>query len=89
MNTLDSRFRRNDRCLSHFVIPAKAGIHVRYPYLLSCYIIYINIAFNFVLFECQAYILIDKIILSYLSLFIDGYLFLFFGLSTKNKKRSK
>ena len=39
MNTLDSRFRGNDRCLSHFVIPAKAGIHVRYPYLLSCYII--------------------------------------------------
>jgi len=38
MNTLDSRFRGNDRCLSHFVIPAKAGIHVRYPYLLSCYI---------------------------------------------------
>jgi len=37
MNTLDSRFRGNDRCLSHFVIPAKAGIHVRYPYLLSCY----------------------------------------------------
>ena len=38
MNTLDSRFRGNDRCLSHFVIPAKAGIHVRYPYLLSCYV---------------------------------------------------
>ncbi len=32
--------------------------------------------------------MIDKVIGSYLSLFIDGYFFLFFGLSTKNKKRS-
>ena len=32
--------------------------------------------------------LIAKVMFSYVSLFIDGYLFLFFGLSTKNKKRN-
>ncbi len=35
---MDSRFRGNDSYLSYFVIPAKAGIYIRYPYLLSYYV---------------------------------------------------
>jgi len=34
-NLLDSRFRGNDRHLSHFVIPAKAGIHVLLPLFIE------------------------------------------------------
>jgi len=36
-------------------------------------------AFHFALFAWSIQILVDKVIFSYLSLFIDGYLFLFFG----------
>jgi len=35
---LDSRFRGNDRDLTLFVIPAKAGIQGPDRYLLRCYV---------------------------------------------------
>ena len=70
------------------VIPVKAGIQGPHRYLLRCYVSRISSAFSYPLFGWLTYILIDKVMFSNLNLFIDGYLFLFFGLSTKNKKRS-